>query len=186
MNSGDYTLARSNTQWPLQPEMEMKFAHFLINQAVDAAFCLGTNAQFLYVNDATCLMTGYSREELLSMRLHDIDVDFSLHNWSDISSQGSLTFKSRYRRKGGQIFLGEISISYVKHQDTEFGCAFVREKNEEIVELSVQKWTDEFKGVKDYLQQEVSQLKTKEVELEKSLSLLRSTLESTAIGIVAV
>ncbi|WP_373526391.1 scytonemin biosynthesis sensor histidine kinase, partial [Nostoc sp.] len=46
--------------------------------------------------------------------------------------------------------------------------------------------TDEFKGVKDYLQQEVSQLKTKEVELEKSLSLLRSTLESTAIGIVAV
>lgn len=186
MNSGDYTLARSNTQWTLQPEVETKFAHFLINQAVDAAFCLGTNAQFLYVNDATCLMTGYSREELLSMRLHDIDVDFSLHNWSDIGSQGSLTFKSRYRTKGGQIFLVEISISYVKHQDIEFGCAFVREKNEEIVELSVQKWTDEFKGVKDYLQQEVSQLKTKEAELETSLSLLRSTLESTAIGIVAV
>jgi PAS domain S-box-containing protein len=186
MNSGDYRLAKSNTQWPLKAEVEMKFAHFLINQATDAAFCLGENAQFLYVNDATCNMTEYSREELLTMRLHDIDVDFSLHNWSNISSQGSLTFKSRYRTKGGRIFLVEICISYVKQQDIEFGCAFAHEISDEIVELSVQKWTDELKEAKDNLQQEFSQLKSKEVELETSLSLLRSTLESTAIGIVAV
>ncbi|MEH1840050.1 MAG: scytonemin biosynthesis sensor histidine kinase [Nostoc sp.] len=186
MNSGDYTLARSNNQRVLKPEVEMKFAHFLINHAVDAAFCLGENGQFLYVNDATCRMTEYSREELLSMRLHDIDVDFSLHNWSDISSQNSLTFKSRYRTKRGRIFLVEISISYVKQQDIEFGCAFAREISDEIVELSVQKWTDELRDAKDNLQQEFYQLKAKEVELETSLSLLRSTLESTAIGIVAV
>ncbi|MBD2507724.1 PAS domain-containing sensor histidine kinase [Nostoc muscorum FACHB-395] len=186
MNSGDYRLAKSNTQWPLQPEIEMKFAHFLINQAVDAAFCLGENAQFLYVNDATCQMTEYSREELLSMRLQDIDVDFSLHNWSNINSEGSLTFKSRYRTKGGRIFLVEISINYVKQQDIEFGCAFAREISDEIVELSVQKWTDELRDAKDNLQQEFSQLKSKEIELQASLSLLRSTLESTAIGIVAV
>ncbi|MEH2096275.1 PAS domain-containing sensor histidine kinase [Nostoc sp. 'Peltigera membranacea cyanobiont' 213] len=186
MNSGEYTLARANNQWALEPKIEMKFAHFLINQAVDAAFCLGANAQFLYVNDATCLMTEYSREELLSMKLHDIDVDFSLHNWSDISSQGSLTFKSRYRTKQGRIFLVEISMSYVKHQDMEFGCAFAREKTGEIVELSVQKWNDGLRDAKDNLQQEFSQLKAKEVELKTSLSLLRSTLESTAIGIVAV
>ena len=186
MNSGDYTLATSNDQWALQPELQMKFAHLLINHAVDAAFCLGANAQFLYVNDATCLMTEYSREELLSMRLHDIDVDFSLHNWLDINLQGSHTFKSRYRTKGGRIFLVEISISYVKYQDMEFGCAFAREKTDEIVELSVQKWTDELKDAKDNLQQEFSQLKIKEIELKTSLSLLNSTLESTAIGIVAV
>ncbi|MCC5657134.1 PAS domain-containing sensor histidine kinase [Nostoc sp. XA010] len=186
MNSGDSTLARSNNQWVLQPEVEMKFAQSLINHSVDAAFCLGENAQFLYVNDATCRMTEYSREELLSMRLHDIDIDFSLHNWSDISSQNSLTFKSRYRTKRGRIFLVEISISHVKQQDMEFGCAFAREISDEIVELSVQKWTDELRDAKDNLQQEFSLLKTKEVELETSLSLLRSTLESTAIGIVAV
>ncbi|MFN6515901.1 MAG: scytonemin biosynthesis sensor histidine kinase [Nostoc sp. CreGUA01] len=186
MNSGEYTLARSNNQWALQPEIEMKFAHFLINHAVDAAFCLGANAQFLYVNDATCLMTEYSREELLSMSLHDIDVDFSLHNWSDISLRGSFTFKSRYQTKRGRIFLVEISMNHVKHQDMEFGCVFAREKTDEIVELSVHKWTDGLRNAKDNLQQEFSQLKAKEVELETSLSLLRSTLESTAIGIVAV
>ncbi|MBD2520240.1 PAS domain S-box protein [Nostoc sp. FACHB-973] len=186
MNSGDYTLTTCNTQWLLQPEAEMKFAHFLINHAVDAAFCLGANAEFIYVNDATCLMTEYSREELLSMKLHDVDVDFSLHNWSDIRSHNSFTFKSRYRTKRGRIFLVEISITYVKDQDMEFCCAFVREKTDEIVEFSVQKWTDGFNGAKSYLQQEISELKAKEIELEASLSLLRATLESTAIGIVVV
>ncbi|BDI14243.1 hypothetical protein ANSO36C_00450 [Nostoc cf. commune SO-36] len=73
MNSGEPTLTRSNNQRVIEPEVEMNFAHFLINHAVDAAFCLGASAQFLYVNDAACLMTGYSREELLSMRLHDIE-----------------------------------------------------------------------------------------------------------------
>ncbi len=186
MNSGDYRLARSNSQRAIQPEIELRFAHFLINQAVDAAFCLGANGQFLYVNDATCRMTEYSGEELLSMTLHDIDVDYSLHNWLDIQSQNYFTFKSRYRTKQGRIFLVEIAITYIEHQGKKFGCAFVREKSNEIVDVSVQKWIDELRESKKKLQQEVYQLKAKEVELETSISILRSTLESTANGVIAV
>ncbi len=68
MNSSEHTLVFSNFQWNLQPEINLKFAYFLINQAVNAAFCVGENEQFIYVNDATCQMTEYSREELLSMK----------------------------------------------------------------------------------------------------------------------
>jgi len=186
MNSGDYTLARSNSQWALQPELDLKFAHILINQAVDAAFCLGENAQFLYVNDAACRMSEYSREELLSMRVEDIDVDFSLHNWSEVKLEDSLTFKSRYRTKGGRIFLVEISLTYVEHQGRKFACVYARDKSDEVVEMSMERWVNELRDSKSHLQQEVSKLKTKETELETSLSLLRSTLESTANAIVAV
>lgn len=50
----------------------------------------------------------------------------------------------------------------------------------------MQKWNDELENAKKHLQQEVSELKNKTAELETSLSLLRSTLESTANAIVAV
>lgn len=50
----------------------------------------------------------------------------------------------------------------------------------------MQKLIEELKNAKEHLQQEVSELKKKTTELETSLSLLRSTLESTANGIVTV
>lgn len=170
----------------LQSELELQFAHFLINNAVDAAFCLGENWQFLYVNDVTCRMTEYSREELLSMNLQDIDVDFSLHNWSQIKSQNALTFKTRYRAKRGRVFLVEISIKFLEDKNKKISCAFVREKSNEIVELSIQKWINELREANNNLLNQVSTLKQKEVKLETSLSILNSTLESTAIGIVAI
>jgi PAS domain S-box-containing protein len=170
----------------LQSELEFKFAHFLINNSVDAAFCLGENWQFLYVNDATCQMTEYSREELLSMKLQDIDVDFSLHKWSEVKLQDTLTFKTRYRAKKGQIFFVEISINFLEDKSQKFSCAFVRKKSNEIVELSVKKWSDELREFNNNLLQQLSTLKQKEVNLENSLSILSSTLESTAVGVVAL
>jgi len=170
----------------LQSELEFKFAHFLINNAVDAAFCLGANWQFLYVNDATCRMTEYSREELLSMTLPDIDLDFSVHNWAEKKLQEAVTLKTRYRAKEGRIFLVEISLQFLEDQGREFSCAFVRDKSHEIIELSAQKWINELRDANANLQEQVSELKQREINLETSLSLLSSTLESTAIGIVTV
>ncbi|MCC5636749.1 PAS domain S-box protein [Nostoc sp. CHAB 5844] len=170
----------------LQSELEFKFAHLLINNAVDAAFCLGANWQFLYVNDATCRMTEYSREELLSMALYDIDLDFSLHNWTEKKLQEAVTLKTRYRAKGGRIFLVEISLNFLEYQGRNCSYAFVRDKSHEIIELSAQKWINELRDANEQLQQQVSELKQREIELETSLSLLSSTLESTAIGIVTI
>ncbi|MBW4613598.1 MAG: PAS domain S-box protein [Desmonostoc vinosum HA7617-LM4] len=186
MDANEYTLVQSDSQTEPQSEVGLKFAHFLINQTADAAFCLGANAQFLYVNDATCKITEYSCEELLSMTLKDVDIDFSLHNFSDITSQDSIIYKSRYRTKKGRVFLVEISMTSLEDQGKKYSCVFVRDRTNEMVELSVQKWIDELRDAKANLQQEVTQLKKKEVELERSLSIFHSTLESTTIGIVAV
>ncbi|BAY39421.1 two-component sensor histidine kinase [Nostoc sp. NIES-2111] len=169
-----------------QSKLEFKFAHFLINNIVESAFCLGEGWQFLYVNDATCRMTEYSREELLTMSLPDVDIDFSLRNWSEIQLQDSCTFKTRYRAKSGRSFLVETSLTFIEEQGKKFSCAFVREKSNEIVDLSIEKWLNELRDANNNLQQQVAELKKKEVNLETSLSVLSSTLESTAIGIVSI
>ncbi|GAX34824.1 sensor histidine kinase [Nodularia sp. NIES-3585] len=47
-------------------------------------------------------------------------------------------------------------------------------------------WINELQNTQKHLQQEIAELKNKEVKLQESLSLLRSTLESTAHGIISV
>jgi PAS domain S-box-containing protein len=76
MTIDNYTFLESNLELQLQTE-EDSFAQVLINRAVEPAFCLGANGQFIYVNDATCRMSKYSRKELLSMTVDEIDLDFS-------------------------------------------------------------------------------------------------------------
>ncbi len=202
MTFGKYTFIESNSQL-LPQEEELKFAQILINSAVEAAFCLGVNARLLYVNDVICRKSEYSREELLSMTLQDLDVDFSLQDWSEqwkylkknfsasTKQQRFLTYKSRYQTKGGRIFPVEITISYAEHQGREFICAFVRERNVQEnlssgVEWSVPQDIDKSFNVEEDLLQEVDEYQNTKSELATSLSILSSTLDSTANGILAV
>lgn len=189
MNSGDYALEQSNSPLTYQPGVELKFADFLINQVIDAAFCLGENAQFLYVNKATCYLTEYSHEELLAMKLHELDVDSSLHKWlqlwQNLKHLEHHSFKSRYRTKGGRIFLAEVNLRYVKYQEIEFGCAFIQDKGDELIELRVQKWIDDGREIKRNLQQEstVSQPQNIDTLLNFRETRFRFLLESINAGI---
>lgn len=190
MNLGDYKLVPSNSKLASMPQ-ELQLAHLLINQVADAAFCVQENSEFLYVNDATCRITEYSREELLRMRLQDVDVDFSPEVWSQqwrsLKSQGSLCLKSRYRTKKGQMFLMGITLTYIEHQGKQIACAITSDRSQEIVEFSMQRYAEKSKDANIELHQEVSaEYQQKEEELKTSVNLLRSTLESTANGILAV
>jgi PAS domain-containing protein len=59
-----------------QAEEALQFTQFAIDRSSDAAFWMGTDARFIYVNNAACNALGYSKEELLTMAVHDIDPDF--------------------------------------------------------------------------------------------------------------
>ncbi len=184
MSIGKYKLIESDTQLALQSE-ELEFAQFLVNNIADAAFCIGADAQFLYVNDATCSMSEYSREELLSMKLQDIDVDWrknGLEQWRSLKRCGSLDYKCYYEKKGGWNSPVEVKIKYVEYQGTELGCAFVRD----IVEEPLEDPQLYIESLQVNLQQGVVEYQRTENELAKSLFILRSTLESTANGILAV
>ncbi|MEB3148567.1 MAG: ATP-binding protein [Sphaerospermopsis sp.] len=196
MYSGDSGLAKVNSKWSLQPSLKFKIVDFLINQTIDAAFCLGENAQFIYVNNATCTLTGYSREELLSMNLSDLNIDFLLHNWSEpwqnMKNLDHLSFKCRYRSKEGRIFLAELNLTCIKYQGNEFCCGFIRENNN-LVELSVQKWINEGRESKKKLQQESNKQEGDKIQHQHIDNLLQlresrfcTLLEATKAGIFLI
>jgi PAS domain S-box-containing protein len=195
-------LDQRNPKLALQLEDELKFIKFLMERATDAVFCVAPDAQFLYLNDAACCLVGYSREELLSMTMHDVDPNFSLEvwsrHWSNLKQQGSLYFESFHRGEEGWSFPVDITVTYLECYGREYGCIFVRDiikrkqievtlrRVNEALESRVQKHTAQLRDANEQSCHDRAERKRAEAEIEKSASLLQSILESTADGVIAI
>lgn len=111
-------------------EETLRFNKFAIEHTADSAFWMTSNGKFIYVNKAACKMLGYSKKELLSMTVYDIDPTFSKDiwskNWKDLKNRKTFTFESIHKTKDGKSFPVEITYNFVKFEGREYNCAFVR------------------------------------------------------------
>jgi PAS domain S-box-containing protein len=102
-----------------------------IDSAYDEIFWMGMKANFLYVNDEACRITGYSREELLAMTVFTLDPDFTPERWElsieDLRKNKKQHLQTRHRRKDGEILDVEISSVYVTRGTEEYAFCFVRD-----------------------------------------------------------
>lgn len=112
----------------------LRFTQFAVDHTSDAAFWMGPDARFTYVNEAACQSLGYRREELLAMTAHDIVPYCPAKDWPDhwrqVRERGSFTLESHLRAKDGRIFPVEITVNYLEFEGREYNCAFVRDITE--------------------------------------------------------
>jgi PAS domain S-box-containing protein len=112
-------------------EETLRFTQFAIDRISDAAFWMGSDARFTYVNDAACRTLGYSRQELLTMTVHDINPDLPPEVWPDqwreIRERGSFAFESRHRARDGRVFPVEVTVNFMEFEGDEYNCAFARD-----------------------------------------------------------
>ncbi|MCC9000353.1 MAG: PAS domain-containing protein, partial [Candidatus Contendobacter sp.] len=62
-------------------EKALWLAQLCIMQASDAVFWIAPNGRFINVNEQACLSLGYTRDELLTMAVWDIDPNFPSEKW---------------------------------------------------------------------------------------------------------
>lgn len=81
----------------------------------DAMFVHDAQGRFLEVNARACESLGYSRDELLSMNVVDvemeIDVEYARTRWNQLQPGRSMMLFGRHRRKDGSSFPVEIHFA---------------------------------------------------------------------------
>lgn len=85
-------------------------------------FCLNdVQGRILDVNDAYCLMSGYSRDELLTMCIQDVEAaetpEETRQHLQRFKHNISERFETRHRRKDGRIIDLEVSVRYMPELD---------------------------------------------------------------------
>jgi diguanylate cyclase (GGDEF)-like protein/PAS domain S-box-containing protein len=117
-----------------QIEETLRLTRISVDAASDALFWITPDARFVDANVAACRSLGYTREELLDLKVSDVDPHYNLEQWTGhftaLKEQGSLTFESEHRAKNGRVFPVEIAANYVQLGSEDRNCAFVRDISE--------------------------------------------------------
>lgn len=117
-------------------EHELLHLQQAINRSADGLFVMNEEFHFIRVNDTSCRMLGYSREELLDMTPMDIDQNVTLEKLQQRAVTTKIgepyTFETRLRAKDGRIFPVEVSGVLFKEGDNNYCVIMVRDISERI------------------------------------------------------
>jgi len=98
-------------------ESEQRF-RILVERAADGFFFRDIEGKFVDVNQAGCEMLGYSRDELLTLSVADMLVEYSEERVANISRQilsgVPITVERTVRRKDGSTFPMELRIGLIE------------------------------------------------------------------------
>lgn len=102
----------------------------IIDAAMDGFVVVDPAGGITEVNDTYCRISGYSRQELLHMSLHDLEAAESAaeiaSHINEMTAQGGDRFESKHRGKDGRLIDVEISAQYLAVEGGRF-VSFVRD-----------------------------------------------------------
>jgi PAS domain S-box-containing protein len=117
-----------------QAEESLYITQFAVEKSADAVFWINQDASFFNVNEAACRSLGYTKDELLSMCVFDVDPVFPQQEWDDlwerVRSQRSLFLETFHKSRDGRVFPVELTSNRVQFAGKEYLCAFVRDITE--------------------------------------------------------
>jgi PAS domain S-box-containing protein len=113
-------LSKSNAELA---DSQVKFRSF-IEHAPDGVFILNNHGRYLEMNQAVSSITGYLKEELLEMTLHDLITEASKEKWNTFLHKflniGTANAELSFRHKNGKIRW--CTVDGVKLSDEQYLC----------------------------------------------------------------
>jgi len=164
-------------------EEELRLAQFSIEHFADALYCMNPQGRIVYANKAACHFLGYSRDELVSRSIPEIDPLISGETWEriwkDLKLRGSVKVETQHRTKRGRVFPVEITATYLEFEGKEYSVASARDLTErKRVQTDLQRSLDQVRALAWRLQsvrEEESKRLAREIhdQLGQALTALR-------------
>ena len=115
-------------------ERMLNLTQSAVDLAAEGVFLMHSNGRFYYVNEAASTMSGYSREEMLTLSICDLDVGLSVEDWQgqwqEVKQRRSITVESWHQSRNGRLYPVESSINYLELDGEEYVFAFVKDISE--------------------------------------------------------
>ncbi len=116
-------------------ERQLLTTQFAFDHNADPIYWVDSGAQITYVNDAACRRLGYSRQELLGLKVRDVDPDWPDgrgfdEKWQLVKQRRHFIAESRHCTKDGEVFPVELRLNYVEFGGQELQCVFARDITE--------------------------------------------------------
>lgn len=104
---------------------------FAIDNAADMVFWMRPGGEIFYANEAASRALGYTRHELLQMRIYEIDRRPELATWFDfrgsVQKEGLLTLESELTSKAGSTVPVETNWTQLRFGSEVYFCAIARD-----------------------------------------------------------
>jgi diguanylate cyclase (GGDEF)-like protein/PAS domain S-box-containing protein len=115
-------------------EESLQLTQFAVDTTAEPILWIRQDGALTYANDAMCRLLGYSREEMLGLRVFDLDVAHTEETWrarwEEAKQWRTLHAETFYRRKDGGTVPVEISSNFVEIAGKSLLCSFVRDSSE--------------------------------------------------------
>ncbi|GFK93355.1 Sensor protein FixL [Fundidesulfovibrio magnetotacticus] len=103
----------------------------LVEHARDAIYLADTEGRLVDVNPEASAQTGYSREELLAMRVADVDAKASAESFASFARElltlRHAEFETIHRRKDGSTFPVDVHVSCFETEGKPYVLGFARD-----------------------------------------------------------
>ena len=115
-------------------EDALRLTQFSVDTTADAILWVRPDASLAYANDSMCRLLGYSREEILGIKVYDIDGAHTPETWrlrwEEARQKRTISVQTVHRRKDGTTVSVEVTSNYVDLQGTARLCSFIRDVSE--------------------------------------------------------
>src|SRR5215813_12277460 len=102
---------------------DLRLSHFTLENLYEAVFWVKSDATIYQVNEMASQLTGYSKEELCQLTVHDVNPSPAVANWPEfwkrLKKEKKITLQIQHKHKTGYLYDVEITGNYIEFDGEE-------------------------------------------------------------------